>query len=44
MALFDPLETMRLQIEGRMSGGTESPESVRQWSNPAVLLAYAQCR
>jgi len=27
----------------RTSGGTESPESVRQRSNLAALLAYAQC-
>ena len=35
----DPFETMRLQT---VPGGAESPESVRQRSNLAELLAYAQ--
>jgi len=35
----DPFETMRLRT---VPGGTESPESVRQRSNLAELLAYAQ--
>jgi hypothetical protein len=37
---YDPIETMRLQT---VPGGAESPESVRQRSNLAELLAYAQC-
>jgi hypothetical protein len=44
MTGYDPFETIRLQTVPRTSGGTESPESVRQRSNLAELLAYAQCQ
>jgi hypothetical protein len=40
-AIPDPFETMRLQT---VPGGAESPESVRQRSNLAELLAYPQCQ
>jgi hypothetical protein len=41
-AFDDPFESIRLQTAPDVTR-TESPESVRQRSNPAVLLAYAQC-
>ena len=41
MSFPDPFETMRLQT---VPGGAESPESVRQRSYLAELLAYAQCQ
>jgi hypothetical protein len=39
----DPFETIGLQTAPPDVTRTESPESVRQRSNPAEPLAYAQC-